>query len=213
MSTTTPTRPTSNRSRSNSEVHGRAATWLKPRQVDAMRDVCLTDAVPTYLQDRNEAIVALLYDAGLRVGELVALDVDHVDLEAGTVFLPSSIQKGSPPPATLSLEPATVRLLRRYLRDRWKDPRALFPSRSSDRLSTRAVRNVVATLALEADVEPHLADGGRGDPEDVTPHTLRHSVAYRIIQVDGGRLEDVQLRLRHRNRQTTDQIYSHLVPR
>ena len=52
-----------------------------------------------------------------------------------------------------------------------------------------------------------------GEPDDVTPHTLRHSVAYRIIQVDGGRLEDVQLRLRHANRQTTDQIYSHLVPR
>jgi integrase len=38
-------------------------------------------------------------------------------------------------------------------------------------------------------------------------------VAYRIIQVEGGRLEDVQLRLRHQNRQTTDQIYSHLIPR
>ena len=55
--------------------------------------------------------------------------------------------------------------------------------------------------------------GGAGIPDDVTPHTLRHSVAYRIIQGDGGRLEDVQLRLRHKNRQPTDHIYSHLVPR
>ena len=60
---------------------------------------------------------------------------------------------------------------------------------------------------------PFVAGGGTGEPADVSPHTLRHSVAYRIIQVDGGRLEDVQLRLRHANRQTTDQIYSHLVPR
>lgn len=193
--------------------HGRARTWLKPNQVEQLRDVCLSDAVATYLQDRNEAIVALLYDAGLRAAELCSLDVNHVDLEAGTVYLPSEIQKGSPPPATLELESETVRLLRRYLRDRWKDTTALFPTRSSDRLTTRSLQRLIEKLALEANVRPLLANGGSGEPSDVTPHTLRHSVAYRIIQVDGGRLEDVQLRLRHANRQTTDQIYSHLIPR
>jgi len=197
----------------HTDSDGRARTWLKPEQVDRLRDVCLTDAVPTYLQDRNEAIVALLYDAGLRAGELCALDVDHLDIDAGTVYLPSRIQKGSPPPATLELATDTVRLLRRYLRDRWKDTDALFPTRSSDRLTTRSLQRLVEKLATEADVRPQVAGGGVGDPDDVTPHTLRHSVAYRIIQVDGGRLEDVQLRLRHANRQTTDQIYSHLVPR
>ena len=197
----------------HTDSDGRARTWLKPEQVDRLRDVCLTDAVPTYLQDRNEAIVALLYDAGLRAGELCALEVDHLDVDTGTVYLPSRIQKGSPPPATLELATGTVRLLRRYLRDRWKDTDALFPTRSSDRLTTRSLQRLVEKLATEADVRPQVAGGGVADPDDVTPHTLRHSVAYRIIQVDGGRLEDVQLRLRHANRQTTDQIYSHLVPR
>ena len=84
------------------------------------RGVCLSDAVVPYLQDRNEAIVALLYDAGLRAGELCALDVSHLDFENGTVYLPSATQKGSPPPATLELKSETVRLLRRYLRNRWK---------------------------------------------------------------------------------------------
>jgi integrase len=209
---TTPTDVT-NPDVQHTDSDGRARTWLKPEQVDQMRDMCLTDAVPTYLQDRNEAIVALLYDAGLRAGELCALDVDHLDLDAGTVYLPSRIQKGSPPPATLELATDTVRLLQRYLRDRWKDTDALFPTRSSDRLTTRSLQRLVKKLATEADVRPQVAGGGVGEPDDVTPHTLRHSVAYRIIQVDGGRLEDVQLRLRHANRQTTDQIYSHLVPR
>ncbi|QCC57309.1 tyrosine-type recombinase/integrase (plasmid) [Natrinema thermotolerans] len=207
-------KPTSSR---NPDVHesddGRARTWLKPEQIEQLRDVCLTDAVPTYLQDRNETIITLAYDAGLRASELCALDVDHLDLEAGTVYLPSAIQKGDPPAATLNLDRETVRLLRRYLRDRWKDTDALFPTRSSDRLSTRSLQRLINKLAIEADVKPQLADGGRGDSEDITPHTIRHSVAYRIIQVEGGRLEDVQLRLRHANRQTTDQIYSHLVPR
>jgi len=204
----------------NSDVHSidtdsssRARTWLKPTQVEQLRDECLTDTCPTYLQDRDEAIVTLAYDAGLRAGELVALDTDHVDLEAGTVYLPSRIQKGSPPPATLELERDTVRTLRRYLRDRWKDTPALFPTRSSDRMTTRSLRRLVEKLAVAADVRPQVAGGGVGEPEDVTPHTLRHSVAYRIIQADGGRLEDVQLRLRHATRQTTDRIYSHLVPR
>ena len=197
----------------HTDSDGRARTWLKPEQVDRLRDVCLTDAVPTYLQDRNEAIVALLYDAGLRAGEVCALDVDHLDLDAGTVYLPSRIQKGSPPPATLELATDTVRLLRRYLRDRWKDTDALFPTRSSDRLTTRSLQRLVEKLATEADVRPQVAGGGVGEPDDVTPHTLRHSVAYRIIQVEDGRLEEVQMRLRHKNRQTTDQVYSHLIPR
>ena len=197
----------------DSDEYSRAQTWLKPNQVERLRDVCLSEAVAPYLQDRNEVIVALLYDAGLRAGELCALDVSHLDLENGTVYLPSAIQKGSPPPATLKLKPETVRLLRRYLRDRWKDTTALFPTRSSDRITTRSLQRLIEKLAVGANVRPLLAGGGIGEPTDVTPHTLRHSVAYRIIQIDGGRLEDVQLRLRHANRQTTDQIYSHLIPR
>lgn len=61
-----------------------------------------------------------------------------------------------------------------------------------------------AMAATEAFVEPTGV---------VTPHTLRHSVAFRVIQEEGGRLEDVQLWLRHQNLQTIDQVYAHLVPR
>lgn len=117
----------------NPDVDARARTWLKPDQVEELHDVCLTDAAPIYLQDRNEAIITLLYDTGLRAGELCALDIDHLDLDTRTVYLPSAIKKGSPAPATLELNRETTRVLRRYLRDRWKDTLALFPSRSSDR--------------------------------------------------------------------------------
>jgi integrase len=132
------------------------------------------------------------------------------------VYLPSEIQKGDPMPATLELGKWGVdstRALRRYLNRRWKETEAVFPSRSSPRLTPRSLRRRVKRLAEIADVHPQLAEGGTGEPEDVSPHTLRHSVAYRIIQVEGGRLEDVQLRLRHANLATTDQIYAHLVPR
>lgn len=192
-----------------------AKVWLKPDQIDRMKDVCLSEEFPTYLQERNLAIVTLLADTGLRAEECVSLDVGNLDLEAtpSTVYLPSPIQKGDPAPATLELDDETARQLRRYLRDRWKDVEALFPTRSSDRMTPRSLRRLVKRIAETAEIEPYRAEGGRGDPTDVSPHTLRHSVAYRLIQVEGKRLEDVQLRLRHANRATTDQIYSHLVPR
>lgn len=203
---------------SNRNGDTQAKTWLKPTQVDALRDACY-DTGAEYLQDRNEAIVALMYDLGLRAGETVGLDVEHLDLDArpATVYLPSHIQKGSPPGQTLELgrygNLGTRRTLQNYLRNRWRDSSALFPSREGDRMTSRQLQRVIKNVAVEAGVEPQAVGGGTGDPEDVTPHTLRHSVAYRIIQEEDGRLEDVQLRLRHATRATTDQIYSHLVPR
>ena len=174
---TTHTDPT-NPDVQHTDTDGRARTWLKPEQVDRLRDVCLTEAVPTYLQDRNEAIIALLYDAGLRAGELCALDVDHLDVDAGTVYLPSRIQKGSPPPATLELAPDIVRLLRRYLRDRWKDTEALFSTRLSDRLSSRSLQRLVRKLATEADVRLRVAGGGVGEPTTslLTPSSTRSRI-------------------------------------
>lgn len=196
----------------------RPQTWLRPAAVEAMRDACLGDAFRPHLGARNEALVALAYDTGLRARELVGLDVAHLDLDAdpATVYLPSRIQKGDPPAATLELGKYgadSTRVLRRWVRDRWRETPALFPSREAERMSTRSLRRAVKRVAEAADVAPRLASGGAGDPGDVTPHTLRHSVAYRIIQEEGGRLEDVQLRLRHQNLQTTDQVYAHLVPR
>jgi len=51
----------------------RAKVWLTPVQIDDLRWACYSTGAD-YLQQRNEAIIALMYDTGLRVGELVALD-------------------------------------------------------------------------------------------------------------------------------------------
>jgi len=57
--------------------------WLKPEQIESRRLACYSVG-DGYLQQRNEGIIALLADAGLRVGELVDIDVvmlpdDHGD--------------------------------------------------------------------------------------------------------------------------------------
>lgn len=197
----------------NSQV--RAKVWLKPGQIDELRTACY-DVGADYLQQRNEAIIATLADTGLRVGELVALDVDHLREDNAKLYLPTPLQKdypteNSPPPATLRLASDTKRLLSSYLTGRWKDSAALFPSRSDDRISEQGVRDVLHKVADHAEVRPFKVDGTRGDSSDVTPHALRHSVAYRMLNSeDGNTIYDVRNRLRHRSIQTTERIYDHL---
>jgi integrase/recombinase XerC/integrase/recombinase XerD len=196
----------------NSKVQ--AKVWLEPDQVDALRTACYQTGAD-YLQARNEAIVALLYDAGLRVGELVDVDVDMLRNDNSDLYLPAAIQKdypteSSPSAVTIGLDGDTARTISSYLNSRWKESEALFPSRSSDRMTTQAVRNMLAKVAVEAEIEPFDVDGGRRDPEDVTPHALRHSVAYRMLhEEEGNTMYDVRNRLRHRTIQTTERVYDH----
>ncbi|WP_242509195.1 tyrosine-type recombinase/integrase [Natrinema altunense] len=171
------------------------------------------DASPPYLQARDRLLLRALYTWGLRVSEAVALDVEMVDLNDSALRIPSHIQKDypngrSPPPATLDLTRDGVAEIRDYLRDRWKNSDAMFPSRSSPRMTTRAAENVIEKLAEEADIRP-FSTYGRGQPKDVTPHTLRHSVAYRMIEREGESLDAVQRRLRHATILTTQREYSH----
>jgi integrase/recombinase XerC/integrase/recombinase XerD len=202
----------------NTDTQVRAKVWLRPEQIDALRSACY-DTGAEYLQQRNEAIIALMYDTGVRVGELVALDVDHLRDGNSALYMPTEIQKdyptdSSPPPATLELDSGVSRLLSSYLTNRWKDTDAVFPSRSSSRITTEGVRNALRKIAREADVRPYLLDGSRGEPGDVTPHALRHSVAYRMMNhEEGNELYDVRNRLRHRSITTTEQVYDHILRR
>lgn len=202
----------------NTDSQVRAKVWLRPEQVDELRSACY-DAGADYLMQRNEAMIALMYDTGVRVGELVSIDVDHLRDGNTALYLPTEIQKdyptdSSPPPATLELASDVSRLLSSYLTNRWKDTPALFPSRSAERITTQGVRDVITKVAVEAGVRPYHLDGSRGDPRDVSPHALRHSVAYRMMNAEGGNtLYDVRNRLRHRSITTTEQVYDHFLRR
>jgi len=194
----------------------RAKVWMAPDQVEALQSACYTIGAE-YLQQRNEAIIAFTYDTGLRVGELVQVDVSLLRSNNSELYLPTAIQKdypneNSPPPVTLKLADETARLLSAYLTNRWKDTPALFPSRSSNRISEQGVRNMLHKVAEAADVRPYKIDGSRGDAGNVTPHALRHGVAYRMMnEEDANTLYDVRNRLRHRSIQTTERIYDHLL--
>ncbi|WP_334109468.1 tyrosine recombinase XerC [Thermodesulfitimonas autotrophica] len=154
------------------------------------------------LRLRDRAILEVLYGAGLRVSELVGLDVGDLDLGGACLRV---LGKG----AKERLVPVgshAVRALRAYLQ-RGRPlllgqrtgavEHALFLNRSGRRLSARAVRNIIKTYAAQAGVE------GR-----ISPHTLRHSFATHLL--DGGAdLRVVQELLGHARLSTT-QVYTHL---
>ncbi|WP_436934985.1 tyrosine-type recombinase/integrase [Halovenus marina] len=186
--------------------------YLKPAQVEAMRDAAHEGTFGT----RDDAIVTMLYDTGLRRGELAQVNRDMLDLDEGELRIPARIQKdypndNSPDPATFRLDRSgdlrTVRTLRAYLDSDSDD--ALFPSRKSDRMTGKGINDVVKRLAERADVRPYRFDG-RGQADDVTAHTLRHSVAWRMLRAeDENTLYDVRNRLRHATILTTERRYDH----
>ena len=189
-------------------------SWLKPDQVEAMRDA----AHAGRHGQRDDAMVTLLYDTGLRRAELSAVDKDMIDLDESELRIPPEIQKdypndNSPSRVTFRLDPAgdlaTVRTLRAYLNQRADTSPALFPSQKSDRMTGKAINDVVKRLATRASVEP-FSYSGRAEPEDVTAHTLRHSVAWRMLRAESGNtLYDVRNRLRHATILTTERKYDH----
>lgn len=196
-------------------------TWLKPPQVQDLRDACYTDVFGPNSQLRNDAILALMYDTGLRPGETVSLTQGMFHPDEPSIRLTSSIQKqypnGNDPPAvTVELcqdqfTQDTVRTLKNYQLARTDESLFLFASRQGNALTTRRLRQVVKKAAVEAEVEPFVGHADRGDPEDVTPYTLRHSIAYRMLSArdDDTGMYDVRNRLRHSSFETTESHYDH----
>ncbi|MHA7144829.1 tyrosine recombinase XerC [Arthrobacter sp. TmT3-37] len=152
---------------------------------------------PYELQRR--AMLELLYATGVRVGELVGLDIDDVDMERRTLLVLGKGSKERTVPYGVPAAHAIDDWLRRG-RPRWVSERsgpALFLGRRGGRIDQRTVRTQVRD-ALEA----------LGDTAARGPHALRHSAATHLL--DGGAdLRAVQEILGHSSLATT-QLYTHV---
>lgn len=155
-------------------------------------------ATPQGVRDR--AMLEVLYAGGLRVSELVGLDLGQYDLQRGEVRVWG---KGGKERIALLGQPAQ-HWLRRYVADgrpqlagpRAKS-RALFLNRLGSRLSARSVQSVLRRYTLQAGLDKHI-----------TPHVLRHTFATHLL--DGGAdLRVVQELLGHAQLSTT-QVYTHV---
>ena len=144
---------------------------------------------------RDRAIVELAYSSGLRVGELVALDLVDLDLGAGEV----AVRRGKGDRSRRApLGPPAVRALSIYLKRararlarRDHPTTALFLSQAGTRIRRRRVERIVRKKARQA-----------GLPGRVTPHMLRHSAALHLLQ-GGADVRHVQEFLGHAEATTT----------
>jgi len=162
------------------------------------------DAGSPVLAARDACIAELLYGCGLRVGELVGLDVVASAAAAGWIDAADAsahvLGKGSKRRSVPVGKPA-LRALEAWLAQRGELARAgepaLFVSRRGTRLTASQVRSRLKAQALAA-----------GLPTHVHPHMLRHSFASHVLQSSGD-LRAVQELLGHANI-TTTQVYTKL---
>ena len=150
---------------------------------------------------RDKAMLELMYATGIRVSELINLDVDDVNLDAG--ILRCSGEKRS---RSIPLYPAALRALRSYLRDvrgsMVLDPfeKALFVNVSGTRMSRQGFWKILKYYQSTARIN-----------KDITPHTLRHSFAVHLLE-NGADLDSVQELMGHSDISST-QMYTQMVNR
>jgi integrase/recombinase XerC len=174
----------------------RLPSFLSPSQVLAILGAVEGDS-PKGLRDR--AILELLYAAGVRLSELVALDTSDVDIREQEVRV---LGKGNKERIAL-MGRAAADALQRYLVEgrpalvQRPRERALFLNKDGGRLSVRAVQIMVRRCALKAGLD-----------ERVFPHLLRHTFATHMLN-GGADLRVVQELLGHASVGST-QIYTHV---
>jgi tyrosine recombinase XerC len=146
---------------------------------------------------RDKAILETLYSTGVRVSELVGLNVEHIDFISGVIRVFGKGKKERLAP----VGDKALRVIKNYLQKRSKDAnlsnRILFLNKDGRRLTDRSVRNIVDKYIKVASVR-----------SDISPHSLRHSFATHLLN-RGADLRSVQELLGHANLATTT-IYTHL---
>lgn len=149
---------------------------------------------------RDAAVLEMLYSTGLRVSELVTLDLPRIDFSRRTVRVLGKGNKERVVPfgiPALNALQAWLEAGRPLLHPHESAGTAVFLGVRGGRLGDRQVRDIVNTAAREANMSARL-----------TPHGLRHSAATHLIE-GGADLREVQDLLGHSSLQTT-QIYTHV---
>jgi integrase/recombinase XerD len=149
---------------------------------------------------RDKAMLELLYASGMRVSELVNLNIGDIDTKNGFVrpFGKGKKERMVPvyPQAARSVDEYLTETRPKFVHDNTQ--RALFVNQRGERLTRQGLWQILKGYAKKIDMEAR-----------VTPHTLRHSFATHMLN-GGADLRSVQELLGHANISTT-QIYTHLT--
>ena len=148
---------------------------------------------------RDKAMLEVMYATGIRVTELIDLDIDDVNLELGIIKCAGTRKSRSIP-----LYPAALKALRAYITDIRRsmlaDPAeaALFVNVGGVRMSRQGFWKILKHYQATAHIE-----------KEITPHTLRHSFAVHLLE-NGADLGSVQELMGHSDISST-QMYTHMV--
>jgi integrase/recombinase XerD len=148
---------------------------------------------------RDHAMLELLYATGIRVSELIALNISDVNLSAGFVHCSS---KGRD--RLIPLYHTAVKALQDYTKDirprilASDEEQALFVNMSGERMSRQGFWKIIKHYQETADIH-----------KDITPHMLRHSFAVHLLE-NGADLRSIQEMMGHADISST-QIYTHVV--
>ena len=148
---------------------------------------------------RDHAMLELLYATGIRVSELISLDLKDLNLSAGFIRCASRGKE-----RIIPLYHTAVKALQDYVRDIRPQliadggEQALFVNMNGERMSRQGFWKIIKYYQEKAGIE-----------KDITPHTLRHSFAVHLLE-NGADLRSIQEMLGHADISST-QIYTHVV--
>ena len=170
-------------------------------EYDEIKRLLDTPPMDNWLGARDRAIMETLYSTGVRVSELVALNVEDVDFLGEVLHIRGKGKKERITPIGSS----ALQVIQYYMEFRNKraqnndnfDLKVLFANKHGSRLSTRSVRRKLDKYLQMAGLDP-----------SISPHTLRHSFATHMLN-NGADLRSIQELLGHQSLSTT-QVYTHL---
>ena len=168
---------------------------LSEEDVNNLLDIDLSDA----FSYRNKAMLELMYSSGLRVSELLNLEVNNIDFNMNLVRV---FGKGSKE-RIVPIDDIATKYLEEYISIyrntllKNKESDLLFLNSRGDKLTRQGFFKILKTIARE-----------KGIKKELSPHTLRHSFATHLLN-HGADLRSIQTMLGHENIETT-QIYTHV---
>lgn len=148
---------------------------------------------------RDKAMLELLYATGIRVSELISLDITDINLQHNFIKCTNGSKE-----RTIPLGSIAVNALQKYLNDarvhliQTDEKKALFVNVNGGRLTRQGFWKIVKQYKNQAKIN-----------KDITPHTLRHSFAAHLLE-NGADLRSVQEMLGHSDISST-QIYTQIV--
>ncbi len=148
---------------------------------------------------RDKAMMEVMYASGLRVSELVGLDVDNINLGEGVLKVLGKGRKERIVPIGSKAQTAVANYFarREELMDKPNSTKAVFLNRQGDRITPRSVERMVQKYLHTSGIQ-----------KEVTPHVLRHSFATHMLN-SGADLRGIQELLGHSSLSTT-QKYTHV---